>query len=208
MITNFLHDLFDHGRVRVGQPDHPDDDGSSRVTSQLLLSYESIRRLSFPGDPPEFSVELSAWSARLFYRACEAATFRDPDASQLDDFLGEQPPTGNDAVRHYSVDLVFQFLPDLVKLCGHAAPGDRLVEILRQWANLWPLSSVGIPGVEPKSLDGIVNHPGLLAYYADRVIARQDMTRLVDPTVRCAVERALSLFSSQFPELAAKLSTS
>src|SRR4051794_15117044 len=92
IITQFLHDLFDHGRVRVGHPDQLDDEASLQDTGQVLLSYESIRRLSLPGEPPEFSVEIAAWSARLFYRACQAATFRDLDAGRLDEFLDEHPP--------------------------------------------------------------------------------------------------------------------
>ena len=142
------------------------------------------------------------------FTACQAAAFRDLEAGQLGEFLGESCPAGAAATRHYSADLVIQFLPDLIKLTEHVSPGDPLVKILREWANLWPLSSVGIPGVEPKSLGGIVDHPTLLTYYVDRVISRQDVSRLDDPTVRAAVERALSLFSPQFPELAAKLAKS
>jgi hypothetical protein len=106
---------------------------------------------------------------------------------------------------HYSVDLVFQFLPDLSKLTGHAAPDDPLLTSLGSWANLWPLSSVGMKGVVPQSLRGIVEHPGLLQYYVDRILARSDVSRLGDVVVQNAVRRTLSLYPGQFPAIAEKI---
>jgi hypothetical protein len=107
--------------------------------------------------------------------------------------------------RHYSVDLVFQFLPDLTKLAGHVMAGDPLVEHLRNWANQWPLSSVGMNDVSPESLCGVAEHVGLLQYYVDRVIARRDVARLADPLVRSAARQALSMYGSLMPEISERL---
>ena len=60
MLVEFLHDLFDHGRVRVSHPDQPDRAASFEDDRQLLLSYEGTRRPSFPGEPPSFSLDVAA----------------------------------------------------------------------------------------------------------------------------------------------------
>ena len=62
---------------------------------------------------------------------------------------------------------------------------------LRQWAAEWPLSSVGLPNVTPKSIEPIIRHPCLLGIYRDRIIARQDRSRLGDPRVDEAVKQAI-----------------
>jgi hypothetical protein len=200
MIDSFLNTLFDHGRVRVGHPDQPLPKDSLHQSGLLLVQYEDIRRLAFPGEPPPFSLPAAQWAATTFYRACQAATFRDLPAELLPEFFREACPEGNLPSLHYSVDLVFQFLPDLSKLAGHVSPSDPLLEHLREWANQWPLSSVGMKDISPPSLRGIVEHPGLLQYYVDRVIARKDVTRMAHPDVRKATRRALSLYQGLFPE--------
>lgn len=197
MIGEFLRDLYEHGHVRVGPPQ--DDEWASFTQ---LLAVEDIRRRDFPATPPEFDAAVASWAATVFYRACQAATFRELAGPDLDRWLDIPRPPAEPASCHYSADLVFRFLPDLCKLAGQVSPHDPLVTKLRGWANTWPLASVGIQGVEPDSLTGIVDHAGMLGYYADRVIARRDATRLADPRVAAAVRRAIGPHAKRFPELA------
>jgi hypothetical protein len=111
-------------------------------------------------------------------------------------------PPGDPQSVHYSVDLTFRYLPDLYKLARSASQQDVLLTHLARWAVDWPLSSVGMAGVEPVELDDWVNDPCLLGLYVDRVIARNDVSRLGDRRVREAVEQALGLFPDLAPKIA------
>ena len=158
----------------------------------------------------------------MFERACRFLVYRDVDADAMErEFSAAIPgvsgtpgvssspgsastPDGANPAVHYSVDLTFRFLPDLVKLARIASEQDPLVERLMAWARHWPLSSVGIgANVGPVEIGPIVNHPCLLALYVDRVIARRDLTRLDDARVRDGVRQALGLYSELAPVVAA-----
>jgi len=203
MLAEFLDQLFEHGHVRIGLPQQavtPDDRAAS---TNRLVRFNEVRELEFPGIAPEFSVSCAIWSAEQFYRACQAAAFRDLDEATLQQGLAAPCPLADLPSKHYSVDLVFRFLPDLIKLAAGLSPDDPLVKILRQWAGQWPLSSVGMSEVEVISLSGIADVPEMLRYYVDRVIARRDISRLSDPVVQVAVRRALGLYLDQFPDFLA-----
>jgi hypothetical protein len=76
-----------------------------------------------------------------------------------------------------------------------------LLARLVDWANAWPLSSVGIPGASPTALDPVLEHPSLRVVYADRIIARKDLARLNDPRACEAVLRAIGLHAELAPEV-------
>jgi hypothetical protein len=133
------------------------------------------------------------------------AVYRDLDAGAIDELLGQACPAAEAASRHWSVDAVFRFLPDLVRHASTASPGDPLVVRLRQWAAEWPLSSVGIAGVTPQREDEIALHAGFLQCYVDRILNRKDWSRLAHPAVRAAVDRSLGGHRSLFPEAAQRL---
>lgn len=198
----FLSALFDTGHVRVPHPDQPDLAEEQQAASEFLGQFEQSWRLEFPGEAPAFDAAAASWAATMLYRAAQAAVFRDVPEPVLRDGLSVAcPPTGDEAGRHYSVDLVFRFLPDLAVLARHASPEDPLLQVLQAWANQWPLSSVGMKGVEPVSIDAIVGHPGLLQLYVDRILAREDLSRLADPRVQTAVRKSVGAYAELSPAL-------
>lgn len=201
-MQSFFVALFENGNVHCAPPTDSIGDAERAALSSLLVAREHVYRAGFPGRPPPFSLEVAVWAAISFYRACQAATYRDLDEPALHALLDVPPPTLEPVSRHYSVDLIFQFLTDLYRMAWRTAPGDPLVGILGGWANQWPLSSVGIEGAEPASLDGIVEHAGLLQSYVDRIVLRRDVSRLTDPRVQAAVRRSILLHRNLFPEFA------
>lgn len=204
-VAAYLADLFEHGRVKVPHPRPTLDQDDLRHAERVLREQEEVRRLEFPGTPPELFVPAAMWAAAAYYRACQLAVYRDLDAGAIEELLGAECPTGEPAARHWSVDLVFHFLPDLVKHATAASQQDPLVKKLREWAGAWPLSSVGMPGVAPLHEDEIATHAGLLQLYVDRIMAKKDWSRLTHPAVRDTVRRSLGAHGSLWPDVAKHL---
>lgn len=175
------------------------------AAGSVLMEAERQYRRELPGAPPPLEIESARWAAVAFFRACQFVVFRDLGEDQIDQALQLDCPAGDSPETHYSVDLTFRYLPDLLRLASRPSEGDPLVHRLRGWAARWPLSSVGIANVGPTSVGAIVGHPGLLSLYADRVLARCDASRLRNPRVRECVRELLGAFHELAPSLAAAL---
>lgn len=199
-VLSFLDALFEHGRVRVG-PLASDlteiwsAEDSSAVKS-LLLAREIASRCDFPGLAPPFAWDVGRWAVMQLYLACQFVVYRHVSREQLALSLRVSCPAADDASQHYSADLVLRFLPDLYRIAHAASSEDPLCDCLLQWAAHWPMSSVGMDGVVPDEsrVAELCRHPGLLRVYVDRVVARQDRSRLHCPIVRAAVQDALGLY--------------
>jgi hypothetical protein len=205
-LPTFLQSLFDHGHVRVPQPDRVETAEDVKSAAALLADFEPSWRLEFPGDAPVFFPPAALWAARMMYRAAQGAVFRDVPLETLKNGLSAACPACSDAASlHYSVDLVFRFLPEVATLARRASSDDPLLEIVLSFANRWPLSSVGMKGVQPESLDAIASHAGLLQLYVDRILARDDFSRLTDDRVRAAAQRAIGAYPELSPAVANEL---
>jgi hypothetical protein len=141
----------------------------------------------------------------MFYRACFLAVQRDFDESTLRVLLSTPCPDGPPNSRHYCVDLVFQFLPDLYRLARGVAKEDPFLTILEGWAVDWPLSSVGMKLSTAVQVDSLLTDDGLARWYVQRIIAHRDTSRLSHPTVIEGVRTALGLHHELAPDLAACL---
>ena len=140
-----------------------------------------------------------------FYRACQFVVHRDVSPDVIRQELADVCPEPGSSEVHYSVDVVFRHLPDLLKFATSAAENDPLVEHLRHWTRQWPLSSVGVPDVSDITIYEIASNAGLLRLYVDRIIATRDASRLNDCAVRDAVQSALGLYPDLAPELSVLL---
>jgi hypothetical protein len=236
----FLQALFETGQVKVGPLDGSPGDGLKNAGAaadraaavspgalDVIRGWDAANRLEFPGRAPPLAETTAVRSAEVFYRACQFAVYRDVDAQtvatlftepvheSIDGGANGKPATAAD---HYTVDLVFRFLPELYRLAHRAASADPLCDGLRLWAAEWPLSSIGMAAIgaastnpmtkgeaNPDDLATVCNDEGLLRLYADRVIARRDTSRLADPRVRAAVRTALGHFDDLCPPIAKAL---
>ncbi len=206
-LFEFITALLEHGRVRVGPyvPTLQADDWSAAAVT--LREWDASNRQEFPGAAPELNFAVLRWAAEQFYRACQFSVYRDVAAEQVAEALAAPCPAAEPRSQHYTVDLVLRFLPELHRLARSASEGDPLCDRLRQWAEQWPLSSVGMEKVNPTLPPAVCEHAGLLQLYVDRIIARRDTSRLVDPHVRAAVRTSLGYFDELAPQLAAALKT-
>lgn len=200
-LAAFLSSLFATGRVRVPLPEGCAGAGDAAV-DDLLVQHEMEYRQGVPGIPPSLDVPSARWAAHAFYQACQFLVFRNTPAEIITRELAQDCPAAKPASLHYSVDLVFRYLPDLYAHAHSASEDDVLVAQLRLWANRCPLSSVGIPGIEPKNIDVLAGHPTLRTMYVDRIIAKKDFARLADSRVREWIKSAVGAFPQLAPEIA------
>jgi hypothetical protein len=197
--SDFLQELFAEGRVVVGKPDALSDE-ELQAGERVLREQEEIWRLELPAGAPSYCSEAAVWAASRFYAACQIAVFRDVGDDAIVELTKAEPVDWQRADVHYSVDLTFRFLPDLVRIAHSAAADDPLVGALRTWCRRWPLSSVGVADICEIELGPIVESTSLMQLYVDRIIAQEDVGRLASPPVREAVRRSLGMY----PELAPK----
>lgn len=196
----FLETLLGEGRAAVPALG-PISAEEKSAAVDILARYERIWRRECPSSVPDYCPEATSWAAEQFCLACQFAIFRSVDEQAMYAALATSPPSSIRAEVHYSVDLIFRFLPDLLKFVHSASSDDPLEKILRVWANDWPLSSVGIPGVEVVDLKVICDSPGLMTMYIDRIISFGDQPRLANDLVREHVLAAVGMY----PELAKNL---
>lgn len=200
----FLADLFEDGRVVVAEI-RSISASQQREGDGILSRFEHVYRQELPAPVPEFQIDAARWAACKFFRACQLSVFRDLPQETIDKELGGSLRSKRTPEIHYSVDLVFRYLPDLTRFAVSAAEADPLVQHLRQWARVWPLSSVGMPDVGEVDVDGFSGHPSLLQVYADRIIATCDVTRLAVPCAREAVRASLGMHTDLAPTIAKAL---
>jgi hypothetical protein len=203
--TRFLTDLFESGRVSVEPGPLAELD---REVDPILESAEKIAAINLAGTAPAFCLSTARWAALLLYRASQIVVCRDVEAKTIRELLGEKCPQSHSPQTDYSADLLFQYLPDAIGTARAVASGDPLLQPLLILAREWPLSSVGVADAGPVDVKAFISHPGMRQLYADRIIARADVTRLGDPLVDSAVREALGAFPELCKPIAAHFSRS
>jgi hypothetical protein len=143
------------------------------------------------------------WGLRILIDSCRFLVYRDIEAETIAESLGRPCPAAPAPDVCYSADLFLRYLPDLVRLARAAGEADTLVDHLLRLAREWPLSSVGIAGVEANAdhVEALMRHPSLRQLYIDRMIDRRDVTRLGPPSVRAALQATLGNYPELAPEL-------
>jgi hypothetical protein len=189
-LSQFLESLFEEGRVLVSAPE-PVPAAEVSAADRTLADLDSVYRLDLPGEAPPLSIPAARWAAVCIFHAAQFVAYRDAGEAMLAAAFGAPVPDAEAASQHYSVDLTFRFLPDLIRLARSDAENDPLLGYLRQWAAAWPLSSVGVADVTPGPIEPIVQHTCLLGIYRDRILARNDRSRRADPRIDDAVRQAL-----------------
>lgn len=199
-LLEFTQALWSGGELVLSTNLAPaNDDLKSSV--HALRTLELQYRQGLPGETPAVSDVSAEWALVGLYRACQFLVYRELPEELLRRDLVRPCPEAPSPVVCYSVDLSFRFLPDLMRLARAASSSDPLVECLKAWAADWPLSSVGILDVTPRSIDAIVDDPTLRTLYVDRILAAQDRSRLTDERVAQAVQTALGGFRELSPAI-------
>ncbi|MBI1840736.1 MAG: hypothetical protein HYR88_07795 [Verrucomicrobia bacterium] len=198
-LTEFLRRLFDEGKGQVRSGPPPVIDASSRA---LLAEAEAIAREELIGQPPRYRPLVAEWAASLLYSACQFVVCREAPADEIVRLLKSPCPESHSPETDWSADLVLRHLPDVFRQARHLSPSDPLVRELAVLGADWPLSSVGMPLEIAPDVASFASHRCLWQLYVDRVIRREDLSRLDHPAVAESVRAALGAH----PELAPKVS--
>ncbi len=185
----FLEQLFRDGRVSVPPGGTTWDFDAD--CERWVLDFDRSARLALPGAAPALDFAAAEWAAVCLAETARLAISRDAGPEQIVRAYAKPCPAAHSPAVDFSVDLFFRYLPDVFAWVQRLAANDPLVDALRKLAAEWPLSSVGIAGIAPASIDAFVGHAGLRRLYVDRIIARGDPARLADARVADALRAAL-----------------
>lgn len=180
-LARFLHALATDGKTVVSVEDLTAREPGAMETLELL-DAAARRELGF--EAPPFEAPSALWASRLCYRACQLILCRDLGDEAIERSLTVPCPLPRSAPTDWSVDLTLRHLPRLIRMASSVSTGDPLVRHLKRVAADWPLSSIGVPGLQgPWRLEAIATHPGLWRLYVDRVTTAGDLARADDPRV-------------------------
>jgi len=174
-VALLVQSLANDGRAAVPlQPSNVDDADAVPLLQQL----DGFARDELALDLPPFSPEVALWAARLFCNLCRFVVCRDISEDQIKSTCNGACPGRRGPETDWSADLTLRHLPNLFRFARHLSNADPLVTEMKKIAANWPLSSVGIDGLEKLRIDSFIDHPGLRRLYADRIISVGDMSRL------------------------------
>ncbi|MEQ1748679.1 MAG: hypothetical protein ABL974_04615 [Prosthecobacter sp.] len=207
-LPDFISALFVGGEVAVArEPDFRSDAAESESTLQAAFqsTLQELPTVDLSGLAlvPEIALASAAW----FYRASLALADRAMPEEQVKSWAAALPAAPTTPSEVLSADITLRHLPELYALALSMSPEDPLVADLETAARRFPLSGIGIPLSEPlPDLSLLHRHPGLWRLYFDRVIERQDNSRLRDSQVARAIQDALGEHSLELaPKIAASL---
>ncbi|MEY4178258.1 MAG: hypothetical protein RLY70_1832 [Planctomycetota bacterium] len=194
--TEALESLLLTGRLTMPHPLVDASFDRARAT-EILVAFERDYRQELPGTPPPLAHTSALWAAERFLLACQFQIHRDVDRELVLTAIPAEAPAERSAATHYAVDLVFRFLPDLLRMVIAANANDVLAGVLTEWAHQWPLSSVGIANLDASrfELEPIVHDPCLSILYVDRIVATRDRSRVDDRRVQVWLEVLGKIFS-------------
>ncbi len=185
-LAPFLADLFAEGRAVLRGPHHlqPASHQALAECGPLVEAFHKHAAREAPGVAPPLNLDAALWAAEAFAWGCGMLVDRGQTETGLPGWLIERQPAGINAGEHWSVDLVFRFLADLIKRSAHIAKQDPFHRELSKLAERWPLSAVGTEVEnEPSAVEHILGDACLTQMYLDRIITRKDRRRAADPRV-------------------------
>lgn len=202
-LAGFLKSLAEEGRAVVSP--EPLTNGDHDDALATLRSIDQLARDEFALDVPAFSGAAAHWAARLLYQLCQFTVCRDISEERIIGVCSTPCPEPRGPEADWSADLVLRHLPRLFQLARHLSNADPLLRQMKLIAAAWPLSSVGIPGVEHLQLNSFIEHPALRRLYADRILASGDPCRLGDPRLDDLLRADLGVHREIAPVIASKL---
>jgi len=180
-LIRLLDELWHTGRLVALHPVAAPEMNSDAIADWLTRA-EAEYREQLPSVPPALDLSSAVWATQQFYRAAQLMVYRELGEEFILTGLETEPTDASrfgDAANataiasiHYSVDLLFRFLPDLERLTKAASPTDPLLKQIDAWAARWPLSSARMkrPAEIQEKLEPILRDRCLRIMYIERVL--------------------------------------
>jgi hypothetical protein len=198
----FIQSLANDGRAVVSGRGRDEQETDALP---LLEKLDAQLREDLAIALPSFYPEAALWGARLFHQLCRFVVCRDIGEDQIDAACAAPGPAPRCPQTDWSADLTLRHLPKLFRLASHFSNGDPLVGQMKKIAVAWPLSSVGIGGLDNIRIESFSNDSALMRLYADRIIAAGDDSRLGNPAVDNLLRADLGIHHELAPVIAARL---
>jgi len=199
----FLHtisNLLTEGHVVLYNNVFDNTDKEKDEVSTYLQELYKKAQLNHPYKSPSYDIKAGIWAAELIYNALQLILFRNHKESDLEkyisDFVGEFTPSSI-----LSVDLCFQYLPDILKQLTMLHPNDPLVEVLERQLHIWHFSGIAYPTDPEKcNLDQIKSDPCLLQLYVDRVVKYKHVKIAKVPFINQHLKSCFGEYATDFWE--------
>ncbi len=196
-LHNFIKQLLTDGSVSIHGNIVSFRKNDEEKTTELLYQYYLEDKLEMPLAPPAFDKNAAIWAAKYFYNALQLTVLRNETETSIYEKLNPY----NEVISTssiYSIDLIFRYLPDLIKLVKGLAPSDILVKILTETASDWPFSSVGVELNSIRNEGLIFTESSLKITYIDRIIYAKDSKRIIDNQLHQHITDAAGLYLNSF----------
>jgi len=182
-MIDHLNELWHTGRLVAI---HPVASPEPEIVTLVdwLQKAEAEYRKQLPSAPPPLDIGSAIWAVQQFYRASQLLVHRELGEEFIQNGLETEPmeapmPSIGAAAHaiasiHYSVDLLFRFVPDLQRIATATSSSDPLLVTIDAWAERWPLSAARIQNqnVCPEKLEPILLNRCLRIMYIERVLDR------------------------------------
>jgi MoxR-vWA-beta-propeller ternary system domain bpX4 len=198
----FLRSLMAEGRpVVTPEPTVRLDSESVELIAEIYFRAQQELGL----ETPAFCKATAGWAAILLYKVCQFIACRDIGEDEISAAFAVPCPEPRGPETDWSADLFFRHLPAVCGFARRLSHSDPLNRHLKELAAHWPLSSVGIPELAELDLNSFLEHPALRRLYADRILLKEDRSRLGNPRLDDVLRADLGQHSELAPSFASQL---
>lgn len=195
-LSAFIQDLITSGEVSITGSIKSFSEDDIDASAKLLQQLYRDAAMDCPAPVPAYNEATAIAAAKFLYIAVQLTVLREEGEDSIRQHL--RLPVAENADEVFSADLLLQYLPQLFSLAEGLAPSDLLVAKLRQTAEEWPLSSIGIKLENPANLDLLLNHSALKQLYVDRIIQHKDKSRTSPQEIKESILSTTGEYSTKF----------
>ena len=168
MLTDFLKGLFEDGKLKVEKKITDFDSVDEDIALDILDHYFENYKFAFPHSSElKFNSNTCIWALKYLYRLSQALLIRELSEEEVQSLLPKYA-YGKSRDEVLSVDLIFQFIPQLYRIIEELSPSDILSDEIKQLSNDWGFSLFEI--AEDFTADYIENDDILLEIFCNRII--------------------------------------